>query len=56
MEILVNQVAQEDPVFMEAAQSFPRNLQREEAQRQRIREGLEEPQTNWGTWHVSDRD
>jgi hypothetical protein len=56
MNIFVNQAAKEDFVFMSAARAFLRNLEREEAQRQRIRKGLEEPQSDWGVWNISDRD
>jgi hypothetical protein len=53
---LINDGAQDDPIILEAARLFLEDLEREEARRQRVREGLEERPTNWGDWNISDRD
>ena len=52
---LVNDTAANDPACQWAMQSYMNQLRAEAARRDRIRQGIEPSDGQYGTWHISDR-
>jgi len=53
---LLNETAANDPAVQGAMASYMASLKAEAARRDRIRQGLEPTDGQWGVWHISDRD
>ena len=54
---LVNETAAKDEICQQVMASYIAQLRAEAQRRDRIRQGLEPaPDTQWGNWHISDRD
>ena len=53
----VNDTAAKDDICQQVMASYIATLRAEAARRDRIRQGIEPaPDSQWGDWHISDRD